>query len=474
MLCANATEITVLIRTQDCRHDHDTFAQLRDQAVAAGWPAHSVISMVDVERSSKHDGLWSYKPWLFQLRHGEKKVTLEGQRWFVFLEPATAVNFEKLRSVLGEYDARGEVLVGRKLMDERASIIHHYSTDQAYLQALSGFALSGALVNSLAGELVSKPLGGNQQIEPVWELVKWIEESRGVAVTDRSDVFCGDEVDRCATWVAHRPRAHMHLSADQVVIGVKTVGKFHDSRIPMVRDFWAQASEVEVLFLSNEPFHGDSGGRVVDLSPEFGELVDPAKESTKDGSGHCSKMYAIVQYLSRHVSGRQWYVVVDDDTLLNVPRLLEVLSSHDSSQALYIGERYGWAHREQSPGTNYVTTGGGMALSGPALQRLAACQRCTCRRPDAPDDMTLGAWTSSLGIPIIHEPAFHQSEPHNYHPEVLRLSERPVSFHRFGVHLPANAPEQERQAARRSNWRRWVDNYFVAEPQHADSEMEEL
>lgn len=49
-------------------------------------------------------------------------------------------------------------------------------------------------------------------------------------------------------------------------------------------------------------------------------------------------------------------------------------------------------------GTNYITTGAGMALSNRALQRLMSCTSCSCRAPDAPDDMSLGTWFRSLGI----------------------------------------------------------------------------
>lgn len=141
-------------------------------------------------------------------------------------------------------------------------------------------------------------------------------------------------------------------------------------------------------------------------------MVDPSKESNKHGSGHCTKMQAILRqvsdgecvgviqegkrdvltlacytrviktylfsdvsafepwhwgipydpmatehrlmldthrrYLHRFQPKRRWYVVTDDDTLVNVPRLLRVLDSHDDSLAIYLGERYGWSHMQDS------------------------------------------------------------------------------------------------------------------------------
>ena len=56
-------------------------------------------------------------------------------------------------------------------------------------------------------------------------------------------------------------------------------------------------------------------------------------------------------------------------------------------------------HRcEDRDGTNYITTGAGMALSAPALERLMSCSSCDCRTPDSPDDMSLGSWFRSLRI----------------------------------------------------------------------------
>ena len=54
------------------------------------------------------------------------------------------------------------------------------------------------------------------------------------------------------------------------------------------------------------------------------------------------------RYLHRSRPSRRWYVVTDDDTLVNVPCLLRVLDSHDDSLAIYLGERYGWSHMQAS------------------------------------------------------------------------------------------------------------------------------
>ncbi|CAJ1411350.1 unnamed protein product [Effrenium voratum] len=273
-----------------------------------------------------------------------------------------------------------------------------------------------------------------------------------------SDAFCAQFGPGCSTWVRRLDvfRSSFQLKAEQVVIAVKTVEKFHSVRLPLLREFWTDDSEVEVLFLSN------TGGdpKVVDLSKEFGDMVDPSKESTKHGSGHCTKMQAILRYLHKYRPNKRWYVVTDDDTLVNVPRLLRVLDSHDDTQAVYLGERYGWSHMQDREGTNYITTGAGMALSARALAELLGCGSCSCRSPDAPDDMSMGSWFRALHVQPTHEEGFHQSEPHNYHKELLAASDPAVSFHRYNARLPGSASAAEFQAARAGSWRAWRKNHF--------------
>eukprot|EP00435_Cladocopium_sp_Y103_P026219 s77_g6.t1 len=285
----------------------------------------------------------------------------------------------------------------------------------------------------------------------------------GIAITDHRG-FCLEAAVGCATWArsldAFRPS--MGLRAAEVVIAVKTVEKFHSVRLPLLKEFWTDDSAVEVLYLSNTK-SGNDLADIIDLSLEFGDMVDPSKESNKQGSGHCTKMQAILRYLHRSRPSRRWYVVTDDDTLVNVPRLLRVLDSHDDSLAIYLGERYGWSHMQDRDGTNYITTGAGMALSNAALQRLMSCTSCNCRAPDAPDDMSLGSWFRNLGIEATHEEGFHQSEPQNYHKELLRASDPPVSFHRFNARLPGSASPEEFHQARRQSWSKWRQSYFKQE-----------
>jgi hypothetical protein len=473
---ASEIDISLLVRTQATSLDQALLEELTSTLPADGQVTSttrlSVISMADVEKSTGHSGMWTLKPWIAYLARSEaslpkqrkrrREVGRGGQRWFVFLEPRSRVDPTMLSEVLADYDAREPLFIGRALRDFESSIVHHYSTEPPYPLIHAGAVLSVALVQMLAAQLKKNPHGGGhgQQIEPVWELAKWILHDNKIPLTNRSDAFCRDFKAGCATWVSKRESQQFSfgLSPKEVVIGVKTVGGLHDSRIPLVHEVWGASSPAEVLFLSNESYAGVPGANVIDLSPEFGRKVDPSVESTPQGSGHCAKMEAILAWMATHRPGKRWYVVTDDDTLINVPQLLHVLGEHDDSKAIYMGERYGWNHGADRTGTNYMTTGAGMALSAPALNAVMDCSFCVCDQDNAPDDMTLGMWFAQLDVELVHEEGFHQSEPHNFHPEVLSVSGPAVSFHRFNFR--ERVSDAEKLKRRRQNWLEWSRVHF--------------
>lgn len=471
-------EIKYLVRTQKQVHDTSLFEALQAALVDEGEPYLNVISMAEAMNvKPKHRGLWTYKPWIWNVAH-EREATKRGQEWFVFLEPTTMVSAKQLRRVLSNYDSRKPYYIGRGLTDTERSIVHHYSTSPSYANVRSGFALSAGAVEALADDMKAKPLGSGQQIEPVWELAKMLEMVAGTKITSLPSSFCLDPRGDCATWLVPRMshRTSFGLKHQDVVIAVKTVDKFHPSRIPVIHDTWGKDSPIDVLYMSNAPDKDGLGVTIVDLSKEFGDAVDPAKEATKEGSGHCSKMESLLKHLMKHVPDRRWYVVVDDDTLLNVPMLFRVLDSHDDTKPAYMGERYGWAHRENHPGINYITTGGGMALNAAALKSVNDCftdGNCKCRSPNAPDDMTLGQWFLQLGDPIQDEEGFHQSEPENYHPELLIYGDPNLSFHRYGPfgrgHKDGN--DDKLLQTRKDTWAQWKSKYFTVPPASISAEL---
>lgn len=72
------------------------------------------------------------------------------------------------------------------------------------------------------------------------------------------------------------------------------------------------------------------------------------------------------------------------------------------SQPTILGEIY----RFRAQGFNYPTGGAGILINRVALRILA--QSCNCPRPDAPDDMVIGACAEENKVVLIHVPQMHQ------------------------------------------------------------------
>eukprot|EP00930_Biecheleria_cincta_P014026 TRINITY_DN12232_c0_g1_i2.p1 TRINITY_DN12232_c0_g1~~TRINITY_DN12232_c0_g1_i2.p1 ORF type:complete len:580 (+),score=103.01 TRINITY_DN12232_c0_g1_i2:63-1802(+) len=455
-------KLTFLVRAQGSRHEMLLFEGLRHRLTEEGVRPEDIRNSYDASSDLSHCGLWTYKPWIHSLAQESSNDAHDcSQRWFVFLEASTTVSARRLRRVLLEYNAHRPWFLGHGLEDEEASILH--SANTPYPHVLAGFALSGQAMQRLRRLWTKQPLGTGQQIEPVYELAHQMSQALRIRLTSLPDAFCVEHTETCATAVGNLDkktsvRENYGLRPEQVVIAVKTVERFHKSRLPVLRDTWVTGSAAKVLALSNAAFDMN-GLKVVDLSKEFGSAVDPEVESKKDGSGHCSKFQAMLQYLHKHeISGHRWFVIVDDDTLINTPQLIKVLNSYNDAEPTLVGERYGWAHQESLSGTNYATTGAGIGLSARALSDLATCKDCACPSPDAPDDMTLGSWVRNLKIAFYHEEGFHQNQPKHYHPSLLEHGDRPISFHRHGLEI--HPSEEAAVKAHTSEWKQWMEKYF--------------
>ncbi|KTF82018.1 hypothetical protein cypCar_00027117 [Cyprinus carpio] len=143
--------------------------------------------------------------------------------------------------------------------------------------------------------------------------------------------------------------------------------------------------------------------------------------------GHCQKTFAILKrFASGVVTQAPWLLIVDDDTLISLPRLWRLLGCYDPNEAVSVGERYGYGLSRD--GYSYITGGGGMVFSRVAVQNILA-GGCGCHSSDAPDDMVLGMCLTTLGLPVTHSPLFHQARPQDYVKELL-ARQSPISFHK--------------------------------------------
>lgn len=192
---------------------------------------------------------------------------------------------------------------------------------------------------------------------------------------------------------------------------MKTCKKFHSERVPVVKKTW----EREASLLEYYSDHTDPSIPTIDLGVPNTER------------GHCGKTFAILErYISDAVPKTSWLLVVDDDTLISLPRLHMLLSCYDPSEPVCLGERYGYGLGQG--GYSYITGGGGMVFSRAAVVRLLASD-CKCYSNDAPDDMVLGMCLNALGLPVTHSSLFHQARPEDYSRDFL-AHQVPISFHK--------------------------------------------
>lgn len=365
-----------------------------------------------------NEGDWSILPLLPHL----SSLFGKNSSWIMFLEEDTRVKLNKLQEVLQRFDCRKEWFLGKPLHDEESTIIHHYAFSEnpaafEYPDFSAGWVLSISLINSLTSKIEEEPLKSDFTIDLKHEVALYIwEDGKGPRLTGVPELCTLPEhnprAQHCATTVSnHSPVCDQPVKSDNIFVAVKTCKKFHSDRVPVVKKTWAkQASLLEY----------------------YSDYADPSIPTINLGvpnteRGHCGKTFAILRrYLSSHVPKTDWLLIVDDDTLISLPRLQALLSCYDSSEPVCLGERYGYGLGQG--GYSYITGGGGMVFSREAVVQLLA-SGCKCYSNDAPDDMVLGMCLNSLRVPVTHSPLFHQARPEDYSKEFL-AHQTPISFHK--------------------------------------------
>ncbi|XP_016334467.1 beta-1,3-glucosyltransferase-like isoform X2 [Sinocyclocheilus anshuiensis] len=349
-----------------------------------------------------NEGDWSILPLLPFLSSQFGK----NSSWIMFLEEDTRVKLHKLHEVLKKFDRRKEWFLGKPLHDEESTIIHHYAFSEnpaafEYPDFSAGWALSISLVNSLTSKIEEEPLKSDFTIDLKHEVALYIwEDGKGPRLTGVPELCTFPEhkprAQYCATTVSsHSPVCGQPVKSDNIFVAVKTCKKFHSDRVPVVKKTWAKRASLLEYYSD----YADPSIPTIDLGVPNTER------------GHCGKTFAILRrFLSSHVLKTDWLLIVDDDTLISLPRLQALLSCYDSSELVCLGERYG------------------MVFSREAVVQLLA-SGCKCYSNDAPDDMVLGMCLNALRVPVTHSPLFHQARPEDYAKEFL-AHQTPISFHK--------------------------------------------
>ncbi|XP_012707928.3 beta 3-glucosyltransferase a [Fundulus heteroclitus] len=367
---------------------------------------------------SDNEGDWSILPLLPSLSQTFGK----NSSWIVFLEEETNVRMVPLLQVLAKFHKNREWFLGKPLHDEESTIIHHYAFAEnpsvfKYPDFAAAWALSMPLVARLANKVRDEPLKSDFTIDLKHEIALYIwDNGKGPHLTAVPELCTDPEdsphVQHCATTLSKDPPlCGESVNKEDIFVAVKTCRKFHSERVPVIKKTW----EKDALFLEYYSDHTEPSIPTINLGVPNTER------------GHCGKTFAILRrFLSSAVPDTKWLVIVDDDTLISLPRLRVLLSCYDPSVPVCLGERYGYGLSQG--GYSYITGGGGMVFSREAVVRLLN-SGCKCYSNDAPDDMVLGMCLNALGLPITHSPLFHQARPEDYAKELL-AHQVPISFHK--------------------------------------------
>lgn len=358
-------------------------------------------------------GYWTIFPLL-----SEFAENFSDKSWVFICEEEARIKLWQLVEVLKKYDSSKPMFLGNALTDETAVIIHHFAfaedpSEFSYPNFALGFVMSLPLIKSLHDRWPPNNMRTDFSIDPKHELAMYIwNDGNGTSLQDVPEI-CKE--DNCITRLSEKfPECGRAISPDNLFVAVKTCKKFREERIPVVKNTWAQeAKHIEY----------------------YSDVEDPTIPSISLGipnteRGHCKKTFSILVRILREpsLSSKSWFLILDDDTIISITRLRKLLACYDPSEAVALGERYGYGV-STSTGYDYITGGGGMVLSRAAVEAIITSGQCSCPRIDSPDDMILGMCLQNLNIPITHSPFFHQARPDDYNKDLLALQD-PISFHK--------------------------------------------
>ncbi|CAB1347454.1 unnamed protein product, partial [Coregonus sp. 'balchen'] len=295
MCCVDLREIVFVIQSQsNSFHVSRAERQRADLLRQTQSLAQTPPPVLLLHSLTDNEGDWSILPLLpyFSLLFGKNSS------WLVFLEEETNVKVTKLLQALRKFDRRKEWFLGKPLHDEDSTIIHHYAFAEnpsifKYPDFSAAWALSIPLLDRLANKVRDDPLKSDFTIDLKHE-VRFISD-RIIAKNLGSKI--------CLILIFLLFLQGEPVKKDDIFVAVKTCKKFHSER------------------------------------------------------GHCGKTFAILKrYVTDAVPKTSWLLVVDDDTLISLPRLQMLLSCYDPSEPVCLGERYGYGLGQG--GYSYITGGG--------------------------------------------------------------------------------------------------------------------
>uniref|UniRef100_A0A7I4YXG7 N-acetylgalactosaminide beta-1,3-galactosyltransferase n=1 Tax=Haemonchus contortus TaxID=6289 RepID=A0A7I4YXG7_HAECO len=404
---------------QHSQFDNLKTAALKDslsqQIESSGESVEVIVPHVDFPDIAGYWNTWTLFSRISSLARSE---------WYVFLEEESHVDVSTLFSFLKGFKSTEKVFLGHALFDRSPTIIHHFFGHEErdmilYPDFATGFVLSDALLTSLAIAMNTTAAKATDAftIDPKHELARLILKEGKTILRSHPDRFCSRKMTGCAiSFEETKCAVEPGIKPQDIYVGVKTFSEYHTTRIPVIKRTWSAA-------LPSIEYFSDLVNNVI-------PTIDSGIPNTE--RGHCGKTFVILKRFVKLLDDGakfSWLLISDDDTLISIPRLLRLLSCHDNSEKIIIGERYGYGFSSfGATGYDYPTGGAGMVFSPSAARTIVS--KCACPSDDAPDDMIIGMCSMRFKVAIIHNAAFHQARPIDYPEEYIqRIS--PISFHKF-------------------------------------------
>jgi hypothetical protein len=225
-------DINFLVQSQLAAHHEKTLAEeTRDQLIKGGVKStrvhllHRIHERWDTQQDGPpyHVDYWCYTPWLLRLNADKSSKS----KWYVFLDPETSVNLPVLKRVLATKDYRELHFFGHQLVDKVSSVARSYDTSTPYPLKKAGFVISGGLFDALMKSIEEEELPVEQNIDALFQLTELIKRRAKVGFKN-DKAFCkgGAGDGTCATYFKSKEayRKDYGLTADEVIIGIKTTG----------------------------------------------------------------------------------------------------------------------------------------------------------------------------------------------------------------------------------------------------------
>ncbi|KAF5734395.1 hypothetical protein HS088_TW16G00844 [Tripterygium wilfordii] len=199
------------------------------------------------------------------------------------------------------------------------------------------------------------------------------------------------------------------LSLKHIVFGIAGSSQLWKRRKEFLRLWWRSKDMRGHVWLHEQAPLEDGD----DTLPPVMVSEDTARFRYTNPTGHPSGLRIsriISESFRLDLPNVRWFVLGDDDTIVNADNLVAVLSKYDPSEMMYIG-----GPSESHSANTYFSHsmafgGGGIAISRPLAEALSNMQdECIERYPKFyGSDDRLHACISEIGIPLTRENGFHQ------------------------------------------------------------------